>query len=343
MESVRKKFQPHDITPRSTTEDVVSAFTRKVANRTQWGAFAVVLPLALVQGIAGNWLMALWLSAFCLYALTLAVISRKQNLKQWQLLAFVTMLSLAASYSTAINGIHGFVWSFPVMASIVFLLRRKLAAVTAFCFFLLIATSAIVAMPFDLVWRGVMSLAAVLVLTLTLVVMLERMQASFERVATTDTLTGVANRKGLNRQLEAIVALFKRTAQPVSVVICDIDWFKPLNDRFGHLQGDRLLIQAAKLIQTSVRMSDSVFRVGGEEFLVLMPNTTREGAAIAAEKLRQRFAETPFNLKGTTTGMTVSCGVSQLRDTEHWTEWLERADQRLYQAKEAGRNRVISE
>lgn len=327
----------------STTEDVVSVFTRKVANRTQWGAVAVVLPLALVQSYAGHWLMAGWLYAFCLYSLALALISRHRNLRQLQLLVFVTMLGLAACYSTFINGINGFVWAFPVMASIVFLLRRRLAIITAFSFFIAVTLVAVLAMPIDLVWRGVTSLGAVLVLTLTLLVLLERMQRSFTQLATTDTLTGVYNRKRLNSDLDKILALHKRNQQPVSLLIADIDWFKPLNDRYGHLQGDRLLTQAAMLIQQAVRNSDTVYRVGGEEFLVLMPDTDRNGAALAAEKLRQTFADNEFKLKGATTRMTLSAGVAQLQPEEHWTDWLERADQRLYKAKESGRNQVISE
>lgn len=337
----KQKQQP--INAQSTTEDVVSLFTRKVANRTQWGAFAVVLPLAIVQGYAENWLMTAWLTAFCCYSLSLALISRHRNLKQTQLLAFVSILAIAACYSTFINGINGFVWSFPVMASIVFLLRRRLAIITAFCFYALITGVAVIAMPLDLVWRGSLSLGAVLVLTLTLLVLLERMQTSFTQLATTDTLTGLYNRKRLTSELDSALARYRRNQQPVSLVICDIDWFKPLNDKFGHLQGDRLLVQAAQLIQDSVRNTDTVYRVGGEEFLVLMSDTDRAGAAVAAKKLRHQFAAQDFKLKGAETRMTLSAGVAQLKNDEHWTDWLERADQRLYQAKAAGRNKVVSD
>ena len=340
MEITQKKYQAK---VQNTTEDVVSGFTRKVANYTQWGAAVVVAPLAIVQGVAGHWLMTAWLAAFCVYSLSLALISRHQNLKQRQLLAFVSMLALAASYSTFINGINGFVWSFPVMASIVFLLRRKWAVVSAFTFFVLMVIAAVVAMPLDIAWRGSLSLAAVLVLTLTLLFLLETMQRSFTRLATTDTLTGVYNRKSLNSRLDQVLALYKRNQQPVSVVICDIDWFKPINDKYGHLQGDRLLVQAAKLIRQSVRLSDSVYRVGGEEFLILMPETDAGGAAKAAEQLRLRFAENEFKLKGASPKMTLSAGVAQLRTGEHWTDWLERADKRLYQAKESGRNQVVND
>ena len=335
--------QQHKLSKHSSTEDVVSVFTRKVANRTQWGAVAVVIPLILVQAYAGHWLMAAWLVAFCGYALTLALISRHRNLKQSHLLMFVTMLAFAASYSTAINGINGFVWSFPVMASMVFLLRRRLAIVMAFSFYLVITAVALFAMPLDIVWRGALSLGAVLVLTLTLLVLLERMQKSFTQLATTDTLTGVFNRKRLNSELDSMLSLFQRNQQPVALLICDIDWFKPLNDKYGHLQGDRLLVQAATLIQRAVRKSDSVYRVGGEEFLVLMPQTDANGATAAAKKLRQQFADREFKLKGTSAHMTISAGVAQLRPQEHWTDWLERADRCLYQAKESGRNKVISE
>ena len=343
MDMKRAGYQRADSPSQNTTEDVVSAFTRKVANRTLWGAVAAVVPLVVVQGYAGHWLMTAWLAAFCVYSLTLAMMSRRKNLRQLQLLAFVTMLAIAASYSTFINGINGFVWAFPVMASIVFLLRRQWAIIAAFSFFWLITMVAFIAMPIELVWRGVLSLGAVLVLTLTLLMLLERMQTSFTELATTDTLTGLFNRKRLNTELDQVVALFERNQQAVAVLICDIDWFKPLNDKHGHLQGDRLLVQAAQLIQQWTRKTDSVYRVGGEEFLVLMPETDRQGATIAAEKLRKKFAEHEFQLKGTSTRMTLSAGVAQLRVGERWTDWLERADKRLYQAKESGRNQVIGQ
>ncbi|MGM0526175.1 MAG: GGDEF domain-containing protein [Pseudomonadota bacterium] len=326
-----------------TTEDVVSVFTRKVANRTQWGAFSVVLPLAIVQAYANNWLMAAWLAVFCAYSLTLAVRSRQASLEQAHLLIFVTMLAFAATYSTWINGIHGFIWSFPVMASVVFLLKRKLAIVSAFIFYLLISWAALASMPLDLAWRGILSLGAMVVLTITLLVLLQRMQRNFTDLATTDTLTGVYNRKRLNVELDRILALFNRSQDDVSVMICDIDWFKPLNDKFGHLQGDRLLIQAAATIKQSVRATDSVFRVGGEEFLVILPDTDLNGAVVAAEKLRTEFEQKVFKVKGAEASMTLSIGVAQLKQGEHWTDWLERADQRLYQAKDAGRNRVIAD
>ena len=104
-----------------------------------------------------------------------------------------------------------------------------------------------------------------------------------------------------------------------------------------------MLVQAAKLIRQSVRLSDSVYRVGGEEFLILMPETDAGGAAKAAEQLRLRFAENEFKLKGASPKMTLSAGVAQLRTGEHWTDWLERADKRLYQAKESGRTQVVND
>ncbi|WP_404401089.1 GGDEF domain-containing protein [Idiomarina seosinensis] len=326
---------------RHTTEDVVSAFTRKVANRTYWGTFFIVLPLAVVQAYADHWLMAAWLSAFCVYSLMLALFSRHQGLRNYHILAFVTMLALATAYSTYLNGVNGFLWGFPVMASIVFLLKRKLAIYCALAFFILISLAVLNAMPASIAWRGILSLAAMFVFTVTLLVLLERMQRSFTKLATTDTLTGLYNRKRLKTELEQVVALFQRNKAPVSVIICDIDWFKPLNDQHGHLQGDRLLTQAAATIKASVRQTDKVFRVGGEEFLVLLADTDLQGAYSAAEKVRQKFARQLFKLKGTEVSMTLSAGVAQLTQDDHWTDWLERADKRLYLAKENGRNRVV--
>lgn len=326
-----------------TTDDVISVFTRKVINRTQWGALAVVVPLTIIQAVEGNWLIAAWLAGFATYALVLSLQSRNGHLNQRHLLVFVSMLGLAVIYSTFINGVYGFIWCFPVMVSIVFLLKKRLAFAMAIGFFIAVGTAAFYALDFATAWRGAVSLAAILILTLTLLVLLQRMQVSLTKLATTDTLTGLFNRQRLNSELEQALALHAREQLTHSVMICDIDWFKPLNDKHGHLQGDRLLIQAAEMLKQSVRTSDKVFRVGGEEFLVLLVGTDNAGACRVAEKIRRQFAEHEFVIKDAVETMTLSVGVAQLNANEHWTDWLERADERLYRAKSNGRDQVVAE
>jgi diguanylate cyclase (GGDEF)-like protein len=150
-----------------------------------------------------------------------------------------------------------------------------------------------------------------------------------------DHLTGLANRRFLNMQLEKSVEAARRYREKLSVIMLDIDHFKLFNDQYGHLQGDRLLVKLAGILLEEMRSSDYVFRYGGEEFLVLLPQTDLATACDAAERLRKSVESV--------SGVTISLGVSTYRETMQDDEELIRAaDTALYQAKQRGRNRVVA-
>ena len=327
-------------TPSDSAEDVVSQFTGKVAHRIYWGAFLVTLPLTVIQALEGKWLMLAWLCAFLCYTAFTALRVKKMSKRRGRHIIFITLLCAAVMYSTLVNGIHGLLWAYPVMASIAFLLAWKLAIVVTVVFVTLLTAVSIYTIEPDVAWRALVSLLVLMILTLTLVRLLTRMQRHFTELAVTDTLTGVYNRKQLQTDLEHLVALKKRHGRPISAALCDIDYFKEVNDKYGHFDGDRLLIQAAQLIKSSFRASDKVFRVGGEEFVILMPDTDLEGATRAAEKLRATFSANHFELKEDPVNMTISIGGRELESEENWLAWLERADKLLYHAKDMGRNQV---
>ncbi len=145
-----------------------------------------------------------------------------------------------------------------------------------------------------------------------------------------DPLTGLQNRRGLDDALAAQFALMCRYGTPFSVAILDIDHFKQINDREGHLHGDRILRRLAHVLQQSVRETDVVARYGGEEFVVVMPQTALEGVCIFAERLRQKVEQE--------TTVTLSGGVAVALDGDSAETLLARADAALYSAKSAGRN-----
>jgi diguanylate cyclase len=149
----------------------------------------------------------------------------------------------------------------------------------------------------------------------------------------TDALTGVANRRGLDESLAAQVALMNRYEAGFSVAMFDIDHFKDVNDEQGHLRGDHILQQVARLLNESAREPDVVGRYGGEEFVAVMPQTGLEGACIFAERFRAKLEEEMH--------LTVSAGVTAGLDGDTADSVLSRADAALYQAKAAGRNRVL--
>lgn len=159
-----------------------------------------------------------------------------------------------------------------------------------------------------------------------------------EQLAVTDGLTGLYNHRFVMERLEEEAAGAERYRRDLSLVMLDIDHFKKLNDTYGHRRGDEALRTAAETIKASVRASDVVGRYGGEEFLVLLPNTSLDAARAAAEKMRRAIESLRFGAEGMRT--TVSAGVAEYRRGEGVEAALTRADGALYEAKRAGRNRT---
>lgn len=168
---------------------------------------------------------------------------------------------------------------------------------------------------------------------------LELQQTVFEleQAASTDKLTGAWSRRRLDEGVRCEMDRRNRYDHPLSMLIIDIDFFKAVNDQHGHGAGDQVLQTLAALLRGRLRSTDSLARWGGEEFVVLCPNTRRATAAMLAARLREQIATTTFPVVGL---LTVSIGVAECEPGESWQEWFERADQALYRAKRSGRNQV---
>jgi diguanylate cyclase (GGDEF)-like protein len=172
----------------------------------------------------------------------------------------------------------------------------------------------------------------------------DRADANNHYFATRDALTGLFNRRALLLAARRDVAVAARSHEPYALMMVDIDHFKAVNDGHGHQVGDQILCHVAGLLSARLRAQDMVGRYGGEEFLVLLPNTAQQAAAELAETLRSAVAQCPCAREGCAITATVSIGVcgGQLHGTEDWERLLRCADQALYAAKAAGRNRVVS-
>ncbi|MBU6407036.1 MAG: PleD family two-component system response regulator [Alphaproteobacteria bacterium] len=162
-------------------------------------------------------------------------------------------------------------------------------------------------------------------------------------LAVTDQLTGLYNRRFMQGQLAPLAQRAAHGGDPVSVALADLDFFKRINDNFGHDAGDAVLKEFALRLASNTRPTDFGCRLGGEEFLVIMPATSGDVAALAAERLRQQVAGSPFRLPdGRIIDVTVSIGVATAGPDDQTPDALiKRADVALYQAKQEGRNRVI--
>lgn len=166
-----------------------------------------------------------------------------------------------------------------------------------------------------------------------------------EDMASTDALTGLLNRRRFMEVAEAEVARNVRYRNPLCCLMIDIDHFKSINDRHGHVVGDNALKAVATRLRNALRVSDMIGRIGGEEFAALLPETTAEHGLVLAERLRYDIETMDFRAEGEGACMpaTVSIGLVQWRDGEGVDDLLRRADERLYAAKKAGRNRVVAE
>ena len=170
----------------------------------------------------------------------------------------------------------------------------------------------------------------------------ERIRAERER-ATHDPLTDLANRLGLDEHMSRVYSHWQRHGGPLSVVVFDIDHFKAVNDRWGHTAGDRVLKTVSAQLHAKLRGGDFLARFGGEEFVLVLPQTDLEQAAQVAERFRQHIEICDFHHGPEPVPVTVSCGVATFHAGETPGTVFDRADQAMYQAKRQGRNRSVTE
>lgn len=167
----------------------------------------------------------------------------------------------------------------------------------------------------------------------------EKRTEELEYIAITDGLTQLYNRTKMDMELQKLEGIFKRYGRVFSVIMIDIDYFKSVNDTFGHQVGDSVLKQFAKNLKENIRNTDFIGRWGGEEFLIVCPETSEENATTLALNLRKQIEETLFEKVG---HKTMSVGVAQIKEEMDLDNLINNADKSLYFAKENGRNRVVA-
>ena len=171
----------------------------------------------------------------------------------------------------------------------------------------------------------------------------ERSQRELARAAGTDYLTGAFNRRAIEEHGARAIAAARRHGMPLATLVVDIDHFKRINDQLGHAAGDQALVQVVQRIRDLLRAEDVFGRLGGEEFIVLMPATDNESALTAAERIRQNFATETLHLDGSEHRITLSIGVAALAPADQkFSQLLQRADRAMYAAKNAGRDLVMA-
>lgn len=164
--------------------------------------------------------------------------------------------------------------------------------------------------------------------------------AQAHELANTDVLTFLPNRRKIISSLQEEVIRSNRYGSPLSISILDLDHFKKVNDTYGHTAGDEVLRNVAARLRTHIRHPDMIGRYGGEEFLIVLPNSQMQAAAEQASRLCQQVRNLQIDVNETILSVTISIGVAQFRiGQENWEAFLHRADEAMYQAKDQGRDR----
>lgn len=242
-------------------------------------------------------------------------------------------------YLLATQGMNGLLWGYPTVLWLHCTLpERSARAANGVLLMISLPMLSMVAAP-DVASRAMATLIGVSLFSCVLVHAISRQQERLQRLLRHDTLTGLWNRHSLDGIVERAMSRTSRDGVPMALLAIDLDHFKRINDELGHAAGDTVLRGIGTLLQRSLRASDVAFRVGGEEFLVLLHDITDVQATWVAENLLARIREAPL-LDGRP--VTASIGLAPFSGERDAHVWIAHADEALYCAKNAGRNRVAN-
>lgn len=326
------ELQQQAINPRTT----LSSFRNRVTFNLQLWTLLVLLPMVALQIYQQHHLLAALMLVFALFLANNLRIGRKQRLQEWQAQGYVVLASLCVIYSTFISGHQGIYWAFPAMASYFFMLRSSIAGKAAFTFLVALLPVIVVSFPLPEAIRVILALGMTTVFVSFFAVIVVRLHKDLIKLATRDPLTGCLNRSQLADNLSWALQDHRDNGTHYSLLLLDLDFFKQVNDQHGHHQGDQLLKGFAERVQQQLQQGDQLFRLGGEEFLVLLKGRDLQATKELTEHLLQQVRSTTFcnNLH-----ITCSAGLAMAhKEYKDWSLWLHQADEVLYQAKNCGRD-----
>jgi len=321
----------------SKEEDVMASYRNRILLPVGTTALVLMIIFTVYSLMKGRFEVAL-ISLFGEAMLLAAVLALRRG-KPLPVPLSVVMVLLVASMVAAVvrQGILGVLWSYPLILICYFALSRRLALL--FSMSILATLTLFVALWLDreLSVRIFATLLLTIIMINIVLNVIGELQETLMRQALNDPLTGAFNRRRMEQMLEQVVEQGKRRAPNNAMLIIDIDHFKAINDRLGHEAGDRVLRQMVAVIEGRKRVVDMLFRIGGEEFIILLLETNRTDAVTLADDLRLCIEQAPLLQDQK---VTVSVGICAQRAGQSADDWIKCADTALYRAKDNGRNRV---
>ena len=237
------------------------------------------------------------------------------------------------------HAMYGAMWAYPTMMFAYFVLPRRLANMTSVSFLGMAATIMTFHETNGTTIRFAVSMGFCILVINIILNVLDSVHWRLVALSVVDPLTGAFNRRHMEQALELALERRRRAGARSAMLLIDIDHFKSINDRFGHAAGDQVLRDLVRLLRARARRLDALFRIGGEEFLMLLPDTRSEEAIMAAEFLRAHVAAY-CRVRGQV--VTVSIGVAEALEADNADGWMLRADGALYKAKREGRNQAFA-
>lgn len=303
-------------------------------------AVICVSPFIVVRLLNEDWAVAILNSVISVVMLSFFIFvykTRKINVARFSMSIFIMGVIFV---DIAIKGPSMFYWFYPCTVAIFYLVSYK----TAFFITCLSAAFIIgsIAQRVTVIELSTISITSIILICFSFLIFRSnhKIAKRLTELAAVDALTLVGNRHAFDKQIANIIRKFERDNVPVCLIIFDLDYFKSVNDTYGHSVGDEVLRNLATLITQHTRAFENLYRYGGEEFVILPVYSDLEKASVLAENIRQLVESHRFEFEPELT-LTVSLGIAQYRAGEQRHQWFVRADEALYQAKKSGRNKFV--
>ena len=323
---------------RDDSAAVLSAYRDRIFYRLGIVAAILLLPFVLNAFVQRHFgIAATSLALVSVFVVDVVAIRRGKKPPVTPVILIVPV-ALAVGVTIARQGVIGALWASPAVMLFQFVASPWVANTLNGLLVIIVTALSYQHLGPSITIRVFVTLVLTMIFTNIFLGIVLRLQERLHKLGITDALTGAYNRRHMDAAVGEAVERYGRYGTSSSLLLVDIDHFKRVNDEFGHAAGDRALKEIAALMRRVLRKLDLVFRIGGEEFLVLLPDVKQGGAAEAAEKLRREVASARFLPESR---ITVSIGVGEIASGEARDQWIRRIDRALYSAKDSGRDRVV--
>lgn len=300
-------------------------------------AVLCVAPFAVIRFLDGQWLMGILDTLIITSFVFLGSSVLRPRRVRFASVSIAVLCVVGVLLTVHLQGDQQIFWAYPSLLAVFYLVKPAEAVAMATLFILGLVPAIVPGGDAVVSTTVLVTLIATSVFAYAFAYLTREHRNQLLQLARKDPLTGVGNRRALDEKLAEVCAAQARSSTPCSLILIDIDNFKEFNDEFGHAVGDQILVRLTEIIDFRIRGVDSLYRIGGEEFVVVIDGQRKERARRLAEQLRTLVEAYDLAPEGR---VTISLGVAELTAGETPEEWMRRADVALYESKRSGRNQT---